>query len=397
MRKYSDIGSNSGVGPGRGAIAFAAALNLLAGIAAQANAATETVLHSFGNGNDGQNPYTTLISIHGMLYGTTLNGGDYGGGTVFSITPSGGETVLYSFGNGTDASHPFAGLTNLKGALYGTSWVGGDIFTCGSAYGCGTVFSITSGGSETVLHSFGSGSDGWAPYYGSLIRVKGALYGTTEEGGSYGYGTVFSIKPDGTETVLYSFGSGSDGQAPLGGLINLHGTLYGLTAYGGTYGHGTVFSITRNGTEKVLHSFAGNSGGDGAEPVASLTNVKGTLYGTTYEGGAYKYGTVFSITRDGTETVLYSFGSGSDGRNPAGVLITVKGTLYGTTQNGGANSDGTVFSITTDGTETLLYSFGTGSDGHYPQASLKNIRGTLYGTTVSGGSYDLGTVFSIVP
>ena len=98
-------------------------------------------------------------------------------------------------------------------------------------------------------------------------------------------------------------------------------------------------------------------------------------------------GTVFTIAPSGTETVLYSFGPGSgDGANPVAGLINVNGTLYGTTLNGGTNGDGTVFSITPSGTETVLYSFGTGSqDGTSPFAGLANVGGTLYGTTNSGG------------
>jgi uncharacterized repeat protein (TIGR03803 family) len=271
---------------------------------------------------------------------------------VFSITPSGHETVLYEFAGPPDGSYPFAPLHNVNGTLYGTTDEGGSF----SRRGWGTVFSITPGGKEKVLHSFGRGSDGREPRAG-LIDINGTLYGTTYSGGNYIHisGTVFSITPGGTEKVLYSFGGGSGygGPNPAAGLVDVSGTLYGTTSRGGDlkcqdqYGHGcgTVFSITPSGKEKVLYSFGGRSG-DGEGPMATLLNVNGTLYGTTLLGGAYNHGTVFSITQSGHETVLHSFGSGQDGSYPVSGVIDVNGTLYGTTDSGGEEKAGTVYSIT---------------------------------------------------
>jgi uncharacterized repeat protein (TIGR03803 family) len=306
------------------------------------------VLYSFAGGpGDGANPYASLINVKGTLYGTTeLGGANNSYGTVFSITTSGSETVLYSFKGGYgDGEIPQAGLNNVAGTLYGTTEGGGSLCNRG---GCGTVFSITRSGTETVLHNFGpyGYGDGANPYAG-LLNVKGTLYGTTWDGGAGG-GTVFSITPSGTETVLHSFKGGSgDGAGPWANLINVKGTLYGTTEQGGANSLGTLFSITPSGSETVLHSFKGGSG-DGKYPYASLINVKGTLYGTTVKGGAYcrpssGCGTVFSITPSGTETVLQSFGGTGDGENPFAELINVKGTLYGTTALGGTNGDGTVF------------------------------------------------------
>ena len=131
----------------------------------------------------------------------------------------------------------------------------------------------------------------------------------------------------------------------MAGLVDANGILCGTTFAGGAYGSGTVFSITPTGSETLLHSFG--AAGDGAQPEAGLLNVDGTLYGTTYAGGAKEYGTVFSITPSGTESVLYSFAAKyEDGTRPAAGLIIVKGTLYGTTVFGGANNDGTIYSLT---------------------------------------------------
>jgi uncharacterized repeat protein (TIGR03803 family) len=286
---------------------------------------------------------------NGTLYGTTVNRGEkcfrrLGCGTVFSITPSGHETVLHGFAGPPDGATPVAPLHNVNGTLYGTTSFGGPNVGVYCTLGCGTVFSITPGGKEKVLYSFGGYPyDGGGPGAG-LIDVKGTLYGTTGGGGTYRNGTVFSITPGGKEKVLYSFGaSRNDGVEPAAGLVDVSGTLYGTTSAGGAYNSGTVFSVTPSGTETVLHSFSGD---DGADPAAALLNVNGTLYGTTNVGGAYGHGTVFSITPSGHETVLYSFKGGSDGQFPYSGLSYVNGTLYGTTYQGGAHNLGTVYSIT---------------------------------------------------
>src|SRR6202042_1137466 len=172
--------------------------------------------------------------------------------------------------------------------------------------------------------------------------------------------------------VLYSFTGTLDGNYPSGALIEVASKLYGTTEYGGGCNYspscGTVYSLSLNGREKVLYQFAVQP--DGIYPLAGLIDVGGTLYGTTHEGGSNSSGgTVFSVTPSGTEKVLHSFGNPPDGDLPAAALIDVNGTLYGTTQNGGAHKNtcsgncGTVFSVTPSGTERGLYSFRGGRDG----------------------------------
>jgi uncharacterized repeat protein (TIGR03803 family) len=346
--------------------------------------------------------------------------------TLAVRTTSTNYKVLYSFGAAPDGNDPEAGLIDAGGTLYGTTWGGGS-YSCPGQYFCGTVFSVTLGGTEKVLHSFGARRDGRHPLAG-LIHVGGKLYGTTGGGGShcvrsYGLcGTVFSITPSGVEKVLHTFrdaNSGkygfTDGAFPSAGLIDVSGTLYGTTEDGGKtvcytfYNNscGTVYSITTRGVEKVLYSFEGNEYG-GAYPTAGLIDVKGTLYGTTLWGGYSCCGTVFSVTLGGTEQVLHSFGDGAGGApsHPSASLIELNGMLYGTTRYGGAYSCGSsikykgcgsVFSITPGGTLNVLHSFGNGADGSNPKASLVKLKGTLYGTTFSGGAYGQGTIFSITP
>lgn len=313
------------------------------------------------------------------------------------------EAVVYAFARNRGALP--AGLIDVKGMLYGTTSAGGvnDCYSIdGYNRGCGTVFSLNPRtGKETVLHSFGKGTDGAAPEAG-LIEVNGKLYGTTPAGGgtctgsTVGCGTVFSVDPNtGTETVVHSFQGGGDGGDPDATLLDVHGTLYGTT-YGVGGGSGTVFSIDPNtGTESVIYSFKG--GADGASPRGPLINVKNRLYGTTLVGGAAGVGTVFSLNpRTGDETVLYSFqgnGEVDDAAYPNGNLIDLNDTLYGTTGGGGGGpcennggGCGTVFSVDpATGAETVVHPFQEGTDGDGPLTGLIEVNGLLYGTTYAGG------------
>jgi uncharacterized repeat protein (TIGR03803 family) len=362
---------------------------------------TESVLYSFTDDPDGAGPEAGLVDVGGNLYGTTNYGGTgssiTGDGTVFEITPAGVETVLHSFaGQPNDGAYPSAGLVDVDGTLYGTTYEGG-------TNNDGTVFEINpSTGQETVLYSFtGANGDGAFPE-ADLVDVDGTLYGTTYEGGTNNDGTVFEITPAGVETVLHSFaGQPNDGANPLAGLVDVDGTLYGTTSAGGTSGNGTVFEINPStGEETVLYSFTG-ANGDGSYPAAGLVmGANGNLYGTTYYGGTNNDGTVFEINPStGDETVLYSFtGANGDGAYPSAGLVDVDGNLYGTTEYGGTDDAGTVFEITPAGVETVIHSFaGLPNDGTGPEAGLVDVDGTLYGTTNDGGTNNDGTVFQIVP
>ena len=196
-------------------------------------------------------------------------------------------------------------------------------------------------------------------------------------------------------SVLYSFLGPPDGGFPEAALINVGGTLYGTTVEGGANNYGSVFTLTPAGVENVIYSFKGSlTGPDGGGPSGRLIDVDSTLYGTTEAGGDGGCGTVFKVTPTGHETVLHSFGC-SDGDQPLGGLIDVGGTLYGTTESGGSGDLGTVFKVTRAGKETVLHSFGATGDGTYPEAGLIDVGGTLYGTTLKGGTNNLGTVFTI--
>jgi uncharacterized repeat protein (TIGR03803 family) len=337
------------------------------------------------------------VNVNGMLYGTTSAGGTYNDGTVFRLHPSGSwKDLLYSFKGGTDGANPVADLIAVNGTLYGTTENGG-------AYGLGTVFRIDANGKERVLHSFGNGSDGAQPQ-ASLTFLNGKLYGTTFKGGADGYGTVFRISTGGAERVLHSFSVGysfgTDGGHPVAGLIIINGTLYGTTPTGGKNAAGIFFAMSTSGEETILYTFEGGLPA-ARDPYAPLVLLNGTLYGTA-GGGTNDYGTVFSINPNGTnEAVLYSFGgSSADGRDPVAGLTVLRNTLYGTTDDGGKSGYGTLYKITTTGVETVLHDFSFGApphDGTDPDADLIYVKGRLYGTTYGGGVSGAGTVFALTP
>ncbi|HXJ92093.1 MAG TPA: choice-of-anchor tandem repeat GloVer-containing protein [Terriglobia bacterium] len=280
-----------------------------------------------------------------------------------------------------------------------------------------------------MLHSFGaSPTDGIYPWAGLARGVNGALFGTTENGGSLNFGTAFEVSAAGKYGVAHNFGgSAYDGSDPGGGVItDAAGNLYGTTTLGGDdncnqgIGCGIVFHLDKTGAETVLHNFTGIP--DGASPWANLLlDAAGNLYGTTDGGGDYgcsyeggsggSCGTVFELTSAGEETVVYAFTGGADGGNPyrSGVVMDPKGDLYGTTFQGGTstpydcfldgttNGCGVVFEVSSAGKETVLHTFTGAPDGGMPLAGLVFSKGALYGTTSSYGANYCGTVFKITP
>jgi uncharacterized repeat protein (TIGR03803 family) len=384
----------------------------------------ETVLHAFtapsggaGGSPDGATPMGLVEGSDGNFYGTTSAGGTKSLGTVFRMTAAGSEALLYSFaGYPADGAVPEAGLVQAgNGDFYGTTYIGG-------TSNVGTVFAITPAGSESMIHAFsGTPGDGSNPRATLVSGRDGNFYGTTRTGGSGvagnpdGNGTVFGISPEGAESVLYSFaGPSGDGATPLGNLVQGgDGSFYGIAGIGGADGFGIVFKVNSAGAESVLYSFAGRNG-DGSYPLAGLVlGGDGNFYGTTSDGGTVVSGaqagsgTVFRISPEGAETVLYRFGGstggpsqpdpGGDGQHPDGTLVRAHdGNFYGITSAGGVYGEGTVFKITPAGVETVIYSFTASSgDGAAPNSLILGSDGNLYGTTSEGGVNGQGTVFRI--
>jgi uncharacterized repeat protein (TIGR03803 family) len=401
-------------------MAVVLACPIMAVFAGSGAIASKTVVYAFHGGSDGAEPFGALIADEaGNLYGTTVSGGggacSTGCGTVFKLAADGRERVLWAFRGGSDGAYPQGALvSDGVGDFYGTTPEGG-------AYNVGTLFKLAPHGTETVVYTFKGGSDGFVPNGGLIMDGNGNLYGTTPVGGNYvaacggdGCGVVFKVAPDGTETVLYAFCSQtncSDGANPVAGLIaDDNGNFYGTTIAGGTgtcsgfLNCGTVFKLTPDDTESVLYSFQGGS--DGAFPGDSLiADNLGNFYGTTSGGGGCatsgECGTVFKLAPDGTEIVLHAFQAGRDGDDPeAGLIMDKAGNLYGTTFAGGGTGCGhggcgIAFKVAPDGTEKVLSRFGLLRGSNPSAALIEGKHHLLYGTATAGGFYKEGVVFSV--
>lgn len=281
---------------------------------------TENVIYTF-TGPDGEYPEAGLImDTSGNLFGTTSSGGACGLGTAFELVKSSGaytEKVLYSFGCApADGWNPYAGvIADATGTLYGAAESAGDLNACGG-FGCGLVFELVNSSgeySEKILYDF-TGSDGELPSGNLIFDSAGNLYGTTQEGGADGDGTIFQLASSSsgyTESVLYSFRgpNENDGQNPIAGLIiDSSGNLYGTTQLGGSgcvpQGCGIVFELVNSAgaySEKILHAFG--APGDGVNALAPLIlDSAGNLYGTTSDGGSTicSCGAVFEINPSAT-------------------------------------------------------------------------------------------------
>ena len=311
--------------------------------------------------------------------------------------------MLYSFCQQTectDGAIPYAPLIlDNAGNIYGTTYQGGSA-------SFGTVFKVDTAGNETVLYGFDVGG-GCYPYQG-LVRDRGGnLYGTATWCGSSTKGTIFKVGSAGNFTRLHSFrGKPSDGgHAELGHLtMDKSGDLYGATLHGGAQGRGALYKVSKSGTLTLLHSFAGGTE-DGCNPSGSVARDKaGNIYGTTSACGSSGNGNVWKVSKKGKETILHNFAGGtSDGCAPeAGVARDSKGNLYGVAYGCGAYGYGALYKLSAKGKLSLLHNFAN-SDGANPIGEvLRTSNGTLYGTTSWGGTsdcngYGCGTVWKLTP
>jgi uncharacterized repeat protein (TIGR03803 family) len=334
---------------------------------------------------------------------------------------SAAEKILHVF-HGRPAVSPVGGVVfDTAGNLYGMSSM------AEGTRGVGAIFKLTPPHDFNVLYRFKGGNDGFLPVGDAVLDADGNIYGITMAGGSnscdQGCGTVFRLSPNAdrgwTETVLYRFKGGNDGESPLGGLVlDDSGNLYGTTFSGGEFLNGTVFELSPGGagwTKTILHSFNG-SDGDGPE-AKLIRDSAGNLYGTTDAGGVqtcvfHGCGVVFKLTSHSngwTESVLYEFQGDQDGMDPRSRLVLdAAGNLYGTTYDGGSltcatDGCGVVYELKPNAggawTKSVLHTF-HGKDGSYPTAGvIFDKAGNLYGATSSGGRHqvDVGTVFKLTP
>jgi uncharacterized repeat protein (TIGR03803 family) len=299
-------------------------------------------------------------------------------------------TTLY---NGVEA----LGLTFAHGYLYGAT----------DAVGNGEVFKFDIAHKvATVLHKFRAG-DGVRPL-GSLYYLNGSLYGATLSGGASGHGILFKVNAtNGAEAIVYSFKGSPDGDLPNGSLIYENGVFYGTTQLGGTYGYGTVFKFDPvTNTETTLLSLDGAIGGS---PMGALAYQNGVLYGAAGEGGGSTgcgtnaigtCGTIYSLNPlTGGHRLVHAFQGGSEGGEPAAGVVDHAGVLYGTTEYYGSGNCGVVFAMGAfTGKETVLHNFDCKSDGGEPRSGLTYFGGSLYGSI---GGYALyqgpGNVYKVDP
>jgi uncharacterized repeat protein (TIGR03803 family) len=378
------------------------------------HAQTLTTLANFDG--TASNPHASLVQgTDGNFYGTTVSGGNslcnppLGCGTVFRVTPNGTLAVLYAFcvqTNCADGAGPFGGLVlGTDESFYGTTFTGGD-HNCAGAIECGgTVFKITPDGGLITLYSFCAQANCTDGEFPSSALIEGSdqdFYGTASGGGAHAAGTIFKITPQGRLTTLYSFcalASCVDGSDPIGGLFpGADGGLYGTTYDGGAYGYGTVFKLSADGILTTLHSFDFR---DGQNPTASLIQASnGKFYGSTFSGGkglnncGSGCGSLFAVTSTGKFVTLDHL-DWSNGFEPYSPMIqATDGNLYGTTVDG--LGVGTIFDTTVGSSSlTTLSAFNGGLDGIHPFAGLlQATNGMFYGTTTGDGSTN-GTFFSL--
>jgi len=419
-----------------------AVLAIALGLSSHSRAQTENFPYIFTGNADGADPSSNLIADSaGNLYGTTYNGGMFGGkycysqgcGVVFELSPTSGggwtESVLYTFTGGSDGGYPLGGVVfDASGNLYGTAYYGGanTSFDCQDGQGgCGVAFKLSpgSGGvwSETVLYTFPGSVAGANPRSNLAIDAAGNVYGATQLGGHGNFGTIYELSPDGsggwTHQILHNFSGGTDGFFPFGGVtLDTAGNLYATATQGGdktncklTSGCGTVIKLLPNGkggfNSHVAYSFTG--GGDGGVPMGGvLVDGAGNLYGATLFGGTKAgacnqqfvagcgvvYELLPKVLGNYRLKVLYQFQAVNSAAAPASTLtFDSQGNLYGTGQGTETSCCGFVFELSPSSsgswTENTLHIFAGGTDGWEPGSNgvYVDASGNVYGSATGGG------------
>jgi uncharacterized repeat protein (TIGR03803 family) len=240
-------------------------------------------------------------------------------------------TILHSFSYGDGGNPDATPILDATSNLYGTAPNGGQ-------YGYGVVYKLDTTAKMTILHHFTGGADGGKSFAPVVFDPNGNLYGVTQAGGQFGYGTVFKLDTAGNVTTLHDFGEPAyEVGGPNGGLYRgAAGNLFGVTSMGGRFGLGVIFRVDVNGHYSVLHDFAGPPE-DGANPHCRLIRDAAlNFYGTASHGGQNDFGLVFKLDAAGNYSVLHTFGSGIGGIFPQGGLVSDHaGNLFGTTWEGG--------------------------------------------------------------
>ena len=412
---------------------FALSLAILI-LAAPSAAQTVTDIYNFtGNAGDGSEPGVPMIvGANGVLYGTTVSGGDLscgvgGCGTVFQVTPSDGQwthSTIYEFQGGRDGVDSYSVLTlDRAGRLYGVT-------NSGTPYGA--IYRLTPGAPGEIRHfhllyEFKGQSDGAYSLSPLFLDNSGAIYGASLQGGlhgkgcnqQFGCGAVFQLVPPAgpgdvwTENTLYDFRGLADGRNPSTMIMDSTGTIYGTTTSGGTFnqncpsGCGVVFKLARqNGFWKysVIHRFKGTPN---QIPYGNLVlGPKGVLYGLVrrgFEGSGG--GDIFELTPPVGQTrcwTLQTIHRYPTNTYPAtNLTLAANGVLYGDIYGDQDFDWGYVFQLVPPAqpeenwTYTTLVDFNRLGFSQNPDGVVL-ASGTLY-VTMSGGTYWPGAIVSVVP
>lgn len=346
-----------------------------------AQGALATIFH-FSPSSDGAGGAGAMVELEdGNLYGATREGGPFGRGTIFRLTPEGELTTLYNFQGKEDRGYPGRLVLGPDGFLYGvTHW----------AAGYATLFKISPTGTFTTVHSYTSEQENLT---GDLVLGSdGNFYTTIALGGASHEGAIVKVTPAGELTVVHNFMQATDGAEPYCTLVqDSNGFLYGETSIRGANDNGTIFRCSPAGDFAVLHHFTAPEG----RPLGDMVlGSDGSIYGVTMGGGVYFSGIVFRLAPNGAFTVLHDFEQGL-GVYGTTLMIASDDTLYGASASG-ENGAGYLFQVAPNGTFSVLYTFEGGSDGSNPGALMQATNGRLYGSTASNGGADgLGTLFSL--
>lgn len=338
----------------------------------------------------GNTPNGSLLKdSDGNFYGMTRTGGIYNAGSIFKMAPDGTITILKQLNLNVDGGYPDGEL--IKGAdgfFYGLT-------SASSNYG--TIFKISSSGVYTVIRNLSYATDGANPHGHLTLAKDGNFYGITHGGGTNGVGTIFKLTPDGSFSVIHMMNKTTEGGDSYGSLTEgKDGNLYGVTYDGGTYNYGTIFKVTTGGTLTVLKHL--NQPTDGAYAQCDLIQATdNNFYGTTYSGGSIGYGTIFKITSAGSFSVIKNLSYSSDGAlTYSGLTQNTDGNLYGITRGGGSKGAGTIYKLTLAGVFTTLHSFDPAVDGgNSSSALIKGADNNLYALCSAGGAYNFGTAFKV--
>lgn len=327
----------------------------------------------------------------GSYYGTSVEGGTNGLGTIFKITASGTVTTLYSF-DGSVGEYPFGGLTlGTDGNFYGTTNRGGSA-------GFGSIYKVTPAGVVTSLHTFTNTGDGTNPSAAPVLGNDGNFYGTTsgvDVSVTEANSTIYKVTPEGVFTVLHTLNPATDGSSAGPLTLGIDGNFYGGTAGGGANSWGTLFKVTASGAFTLLHTFTNLADGRQGATLAQASN--GTFYGAAYLGGANGAGVVFKMTPTGTFTKLHDLNGTTDGTAVTGnMTLGTDGNFYNVALSNGANSGGTLFKVSSAGVFSKVLDFGGSNEGVSPATGLlQATSGLFFGSTENGGTGNAAVFYSL--